>query len=206
MISVGQIRAARAMLNIKQKDLADKAGISIATLNNIERGVQLDPKISTMHAIQGALEKSGIEFITNTLGGVGVCLKPKHTGNGYATILIVDDNKADRTLYKNWLGKSPAKKYRIVEAENARAGFDAYIEHQPDCVILDFMMYGADGFQLLAALKREQAKLPPIIFVTGMHNEILEDSAKSQGVHAYLNKQLLNREEFVSTIESALAH
>jgi len=48
------------MLGISQKQLAKKAGVAIATLNNIERGVQTDPKISTIKAIQGALEKDGI--------------------------------------------------------------------------------------------------------------------------------------------------
>lgn len=204
MITIAQIRAARVMLGLKQKDLAEKSGISVATLNNIERGAQTDPKISTLKAIQRALEKDGIEFLSDTLGGVGLMLKPGRTDNGIATILIVDDDKSDRMLYKSWLRQSDEKRYRIVEAENARAGFDAFIEYQPDCVVLDFMMYGTDGFQLLAALKREHDRLPPIIFVTGMHNEVLEESARSQGVFCYLNKQLLSRTEFCNAIKIAL--
>ena len=56
MIALEQIRAARAMLNLKQHELAKKAGISTGTLNNIERGVQTDPKLSTLRAIKRALE------------------------------------------------------------------------------------------------------------------------------------------------------
>lgn len=204
MVTVEQIKAARIMLNLKQIDLAKKAGVSIATLNNIERGAQTDPKISTMKAIQGALEKEGIEFTQDAFGGIGINLKHAPSKSGIATILIVDDNKADRLLYKEWLIKAPNKKYKIIEAENARAGFDAFIEHKPHCVILDFMMYGADGFQLLATLKKEYIKLPPIIFITGMHNEILEESAKSQGVYAYLNKQNLSRAGLYEAVENSL--
>ena len=59
-ITPRQIRAARAMLEIKQRDLARAAGISLATLNNIERGVA-DPRSSTLAAIERTLKEAGIE-------------------------------------------------------------------------------------------------------------------------------------------------
>lgn len=59
-ITARQIRAARAMLEIKQRDLAQAAGISLATLNNIERGVA-DPRSSTLAAIERALNTVGID-------------------------------------------------------------------------------------------------------------------------------------------------
>ncbi|MDX1736672.1 MAG: helix-turn-helix domain-containing protein [Alphaproteobacteria bacterium] len=61
MISPEQIRAARAIINAKQSELAEAAGISLATLNNIERGLG-DPRTSTLQAIHDALGKAGIEF------------------------------------------------------------------------------------------------------------------------------------------------
>ena len=77
MISVQQIRGARAMLGLRQEDVARKAGLSISTLNNVERGVQTDPKTSTLQAIQRALESEGIEFIFSPKGYPGMILKPK---------------------------------------------------------------------------------------------------------------------------------
>ena len=59
-ITPRQIRAARAMLEVKQRDLAAAAGISLATLNNIERGVA-DPRSSTLAAIARALKDAGVE-------------------------------------------------------------------------------------------------------------------------------------------------
>ncbi len=204
MITLEQIKAARAMLQLSQKELATKAGIAIATLNNIERGAQTDPKLSTIKAIQQTLEKEGIEFTNQPLGVIGLSLRPKAPVAENSVILIVDDNRSDRTLYRSWLSKAPGKQYRIVEADNARAGFDMFMDHQPQCVILDFMLYGADGFQLLAALRKENVKLPPIIFVTGMHNDILQESANAQGVFAYLNKQKLSKEDLCAAVEGAL--
>ncbi|MDR3448915.1 MAG: response regulator [Alphaproteobacteria bacterium] len=204
MIHPEQIRAARAMLSLSQRQLAKKAGVSVATLNNIERGAQTDPKISTITAIQQALESRGVEF-TNAYEGAGVLLKPMRNGDAGATVLIVDDSREDRLLYKNWLGKSAHKKYRVVEADNARSGYGAFIESHPDCIVLDFKMYGSDGFQMLAEMKKDHVRLPPIVFVTGLHNDVLKESAERQGVAAYLEKKNLTKERFHEAIERALA-
>jgi transcriptional regulator with XRE-family HTH domain len=61
LVSPSQIRAARSLIGVKQSDLAKCAGISLATLNNIERGVG-DPRTSTLDAIERALTGAGIEF------------------------------------------------------------------------------------------------------------------------------------------------
>ena len=66
MITSAQIRAARALLGWRQIDLARKAHISFNTLNKIEAEL-VDPRASTLRAIQRALEQAGIEFIE---GGV----------------------------------------------------------------------------------------------------------------------------------------
>lgn len=202
MITVRQIKAARMMLDIKQADLAKKAGVSIATLNNIERGAQKDPKVSTMNSITQALEMDGIEFTQDSMGTIGVSLKPMRKSGMATTLLIVDDSKSDRAIYKKWLGLSQ-EKYNIFEAENARAGFDAFLKHRPQCVILDFMMYGTDGFQLLTQFRRTNVKLPPIVFITGMHNDAMENNARSEGVHAYLNKHSLRPDMLCETVAKA---
>ena len=66
MITSAQIRAARALLGWRQIDLAREAHISFNTLNKIEAEL-VDPRASTLRAIQRALEQAGIEFIE---GGV----------------------------------------------------------------------------------------------------------------------------------------
>lgn len=62
VLSVKQIKAARALLDWKQADLAAASGVSLAGLTNIERG-SADPRRATMVKIQEALEKAGIEII-----------------------------------------------------------------------------------------------------------------------------------------------
>src|SRR3954447_21705769 len=64
MITPTQIRGARAMLDLTQKELAERAGLSATALVNIETGTS-DPKASTLASIQEALEAAGAEFIPN---------------------------------------------------------------------------------------------------------------------------------------------
>ena len=61
MLTPSRLRAARAIINAKQSDLAKAAGISLATLNNIERGIG-DPRTSTLEAIETALAGAGVEI------------------------------------------------------------------------------------------------------------------------------------------------
>ena len=74
MITIGQIKAARALLGLRQAELAERAGVSLATVNNIEREATT-PHRSSLQAIQIALEAAGIEFIPENGTGPGVCLK-----------------------------------------------------------------------------------------------------------------------------------
>jgi predicted transcriptional regulator len=60
--SARQIRAARALLDWSRGKLAARALISVDTLKKIELS-QVDPRASTLDAIQSALEKGGVEFL-----------------------------------------------------------------------------------------------------------------------------------------------
>ena len=70
MITLSQIKAARALLNWTQDNLAKAADLSLPGINNLERGIT-SPRKETLSAIEKALSQAGIEFIDIT----GVRLK-----------------------------------------------------------------------------------------------------------------------------------
>lgn len=80
MITSAQMRAARALLGIDQKALAELSGVSVPTIQRMEasqgnvRGV-----ITSLTKIVEALDRAGIELIgegmTSIAGGRGVRLK-----------------------------------------------------------------------------------------------------------------------------------
>jgi predicted transcriptional regulator len=77
MITAAQMRAARALLGIDQRQLADMAGISLPTIQRMEasdgtvRGV-----VDTLTKVVAALDQAGVELIGDNAvsqgGGRGV--------------------------------------------------------------------------------------------------------------------------------------
>lgn len=78
MLTAGQIRAARALLNLKQGDVARGAGLSLTSYSYIESG-KSDPRRSTLEAVQAYFEKQGVQFVAagqhSPTGGPGVRLR-----------------------------------------------------------------------------------------------------------------------------------
>jgi transcriptional regulator with XRE-family HTH domain len=80
MLTSAQLRAARALLGMDQRTLAERAGVSLPTIQRMEasdgyvRGV-----IDTLTKVVAALEQEGIELISensvSTGGGRGVRLR-----------------------------------------------------------------------------------------------------------------------------------
>ncbi|WP_282027110.1 helix-turn-helix domain-containing protein [Limimaricola cinnabarinus] len=68
MISLRQIKAARALLDMDQPALAEAAGVSRPTIQRLENP-QFGPERSSMRvvsAVKAALEKEGVQFLATT--------------------------------------------------------------------------------------------------------------------------------------------
>jgi len=76
MITSGQCRAARGLLDWSQQVLADHAAVGIVTVRQLEAGAN-EPRRSTLEVIKRAFEKAGIEFIGENGGGPGVRLRKR---------------------------------------------------------------------------------------------------------------------------------
>ena len=72
-----------------------------------------------------------------------VNVMPKHT------ILLVDDEAAIRDMLSIAL---EAADYNVLQAENAQQAHASIIDRQPDLVLLDWMMPGTTGVELLRRL------------------------------------------------------
>jgi transcriptional regulator with XRE-family HTH domain len=62
MISVEQIRAARAWTGLEQADVAAEAGVEVKTIHRIEAGFR-NSTDRTLRRIRAAFERRGIEFL-----------------------------------------------------------------------------------------------------------------------------------------------
>ena len=77
MLTSGQIRAARALLDWSQQKLADESGVSLATIRRIESDRGPDRSTSPIReAIRRAFENGGVLFTPeDNKGGAGVRMK-----------------------------------------------------------------------------------------------------------------------------------
>jgi transcriptional regulator with XRE-family HTH domain len=73
-ITPTQCRAARALLEMTQPDLARVAGLGLSTIVDFER-MRRKVSCDAVSAIRQALEHGGIEFIDEDGGGPGVRLR-----------------------------------------------------------------------------------------------------------------------------------
>lgn len=85
MITAAQLRAARALLGIDQRQLAELSGLSVPTIQRMEAsdGV-IRGNVDSLMKLIGALDGAGIELIGEGAmsrgGGRGVRLKPPPEG------------------------------------------------------------------------------------------------------------------------------
>jgi len=92
-----------------------------------------------------------------------------HTGSvtdtPTATILVVDDNKLNRTLLTEYLD---VLGYDHREAADGKAALDSLTDHIPDAVLLDIDMPEMDGFEVLESVQAsETLRHIPVIMISG---------------------------------------
>jgi len=122
-------------------------------------------------------------------------IMPKHT------ILLVDDEMAIRTMLCVAL---EAAGYNVLQAENAQQAHAIIIDRSPDLVLLDWMMPGTTGLELLRRLKRDElTEKIPVIMLTAKAEEDSKISGLDAGADDYIAKPFSPR-ELISRVKAVL--
>ena len=106
-------------------------------------------------------------------------------------LLIVDDVEVNRIILKGIL----EDEYKIIEAENGAEALSILFEEQihPTVVLLDIMMPGIDGFQVLEQIKsNDETKTIPVLFITAADSEEDESRGLTAGAADYVTKPFNN--------------
>lgn len=101
-------------------------------------------------------------------------------------ILVVDDQPDIRLMCRVNLA---LEGYEVIEAGDGEAGIDAVRRERPDLVLLDVMMPGVDGWQMLDEIKSDpRLNTIPVILLTARVQREDEIRGWSSGAAEYLSK------------------
>ena len=104
-------------------------------------------------------------------------------------LLVVDDDQIILTLLARTL---EPEGYDVVVAENGEAALELLDKHEPDLVILDIMMPGLNGFQVLDLI-RQRSNIP-VIMLTARREVTAVRDALTVGADDYVRKPFHTRE------------
>ena len=116
------------------------------------------------------------------------------------TILICDDDEPLRELMKVTLGDD----YRYVEAPDGETALTLCREERPDLVLLDVMLPGANGLQVLEALRADdRLERLPVVVVSAWQTPDDRAAAATAGADGFLGKPF-ELEELTTAVSNLL--
>ncbi len=121
------------------------------------------------------------------------------TGN--AKILVVDDSSVNNFLLENVLEE---KGYTLQIAYNGKEALQFIENEPPDLVLLDIMMPGIDGYEILQKMNaNSKTRGIPVIMVTSKSEESDRTKALEIGAIDYVMKPI-DIEELLEKIEDVI--
>ena len=105
-----------------------------------------------------------------------------------ASLLIVDDIPENRDVLARRLGR---RGYLIETAEDGQSALDIIASQPVDLVLLDVMMPGISGLEVLKEIRKSRSRLElPVIMVTALNESFDAVEALSIGANDYITKPI----------------
>ena len=118
------------------------------------------------------------------------------------TVLVADDDRDIRDLVAF---KLTAAGYDVITAEDGTQALSSVLEHRPDLAVLDVMMPGMAGTDVLRAVREhEDVARTPVILLTAKVQEADVQSGFATGADDYVVKPFSPR-ELLSRIQAVLS-
>jgi DNA-binding response OmpR family regulator len=117
-------------------------------------------------------------------------------------ILIIEDDKFLRELIAR---KLTSENFEPIEAKNGEDGFEKIKNDKPDLVLLDLILPGIDGFEVLKQAREEQVGQEiPIIILSNLGQKNDVDKGMELGAVDFLIKAHFTPQEIIEKIKNFL--
>lgn len=114
-------------------------------------------------------------------------------------VLIVDDSKTTRAYCRAILVSAG---HEVMEAVDAEQALDRMADQPPDCVVLDLVMPGLSGIEMMEVLGG-RAEPTPIVVLTSSSEETDRLRCMRLGARAFVNKPV-SCEELTRAVRDAV--
>jgi len=115
-------------------------------------------------------------------------------------VLIIDDSALTRRSLRQILESAGCE---VVEAEDGLTGLEHYYLEKPEVVMLDLVMRGMYGLDVLQKLRELDADARVVVVSADIQSSSHE-LAQQAGARAFINKPF-DRAEILAALETALA-
>jgi CheY-like chemotaxis protein len=116
-----------------------------------------------------------------------------------AKVLIIEDDRAQRMLYKAEVSELG---HKVILARDGREALKKINAHHPDVIVLDIMMPNMDGLETLQEKLRNYPDIPVIIHSAYSH---FEEDWRSWSAEEYVVKSS-DLTHLKNAIKRALSH
>ncbi len=120
-------------------------------------------------------------------------------------ILIVEDDQFLRDLLTTKLTK---EEFNVSAAIDGPGGLEKILKEQPEIVLLDIIMPGMDGFEILKRIRSNsnmQIARTPIILLSNLGQEADVAKGRDLGANDYLIKSNFTIDEIIEKIQKTLS-
>ena len=118
-------------------------------------------------------------------------------------ILMAED---DKFLSKVMVDKFKREGYKITPVSDGNKVMEKIREEKPNIILLDLIMPGKDGFEILSELKLDKVfKKIPVVIMSNLGQDSDIEEAKKLGADDYLVKSNYAINDIVKKIKEVLA-
>jgi twitching motility two-component system response regulator PilH len=118
-------------------------------------------------------------------------------------VLTIDDEEVARYLVTQCL---PPPVFQVLEAPGGREGLACAREARPDAILLDLIMPGMDGRQVLTELSADAATRDiPVVILTSSALDASQRGELLQHARDVLSKATISRQTLSTAVQNAIA-
>jgi CheY-like chemotaxis protein len=122
--------------------------------------------------------------------------------NKATIILLIEDSQSTRFMYRNILESAG---FFVIEAASGEDGLEMAKRHNPDLIILDLILPGIHGLEVLKKLRSNpKFRTVPVLVLTNVKDKDNIQKTLSSGASHYAHKESVTDQHILELVNQLL--